>query len=105
MQLNKQRLQLWLDGKVAAYNNGSAQDIEMIQRLCEQSEDTSPPKGGAIYYVCDDGFWVGLTICENIPHHPASWFFEQEEPDTIEQRLEALEKAVNELRVLINNKK
>ncbi len=30
MQLNKQRLQLWLDGKVAAYNNGSSQDIEMI---------------------------------------------------------------------------
>ena len=34
MQLNKQRLQLWLDEKVAAYNNGSSQDIEMIKILC-----------------------------------------------------------------------
>lgn len=102
MQLNKQRLQLWLSGKVAAYNNGSAQDIEMIQRLCEQSEDTSPPKGGANYYLCINGMWDPFIVCEKIPHHPVSWFFEQ---DTIEQRLEALEKAVEELRGLMNNKK
>jgi hypothetical protein len=38
-------------------------------------------------------------------HNSVSWFFEQDESDPIEQRLEALEKAVEEIRILINNKK
>ncbi len=80
MQLNKQRLQLWLDGKVAAYNNKSSKAIEMIQELCKYSKDRSTPTGDVNYYVCDDGFWVGFEVCEKIPHHPVSWFFEQEGP-------------------------
>jgi hypothetical protein len=47
MQLNKQRLQLWLSGKVAAYNNGSSQDIEMIRELCKYSKRLSFPSGSA----------------------------------------------------------
>jgi hypothetical protein len=105
MQLNKQRLQLWLSGKVAAYNNGSSQDIEMIKDLCEQTNEGLFPIGGGQYYTCIGGSWVGSYVCEKIPHHPVSWFFEAEESDPIEQRLEALEKAVEEIRILINNKK
>jgi hypothetical protein len=43
-----------------------------------------------------------LTACHITPFHG---FFEAEESDPIEQRLEALEKAVEEIRILINNKK
>ena len=80
MQLNKQRLQLWLSGKVAAYNNGSSQDIAMIQRLCEHTNEGLLPIGGGLYYTCIGGRWVGSYACEKIPHHPVSWFFEPEEP-------------------------
>ena len=105
MQLNKQRLQLWLSGKVAAYNNGSSQDIEMIRWLCRRTGEMVIPQGGQSFYLCRGGKWFGYYGCEKIPHHPVSWFFEPDEPNTIEQRLEALEKAVEEIRALINNKK
>ncbi len=105
MQLNKQRLQLWLDGKVAAYNNGSSQDIAMIKELCRQTNEGLLPIGGGLYYTCLGGRWVGGYACEKVPHQPVSWFFEPDESDPIEQRLEAVEKAVEEIRALINNKK
>ena len=83
MQLNKQRLQLWLDGKVAAYNNDSSQDIEMIKRLCEQTGEGVNPGGDANFYLCINGRWKPSMIEEGIPHHPVSWFFEPEESSTI----------------------
>jgi hypothetical protein len=105
MQLNKQRLQLWLSGKVAAYNNGSSQDIEMIRELCKYSKRLSFPSGSAKFYTNDEVGWMPLDNVEKMAHHSVSWFFEQDESDPIEQRLEALEKAVEEIRILINNKK
>ncbi len=105
MQLNKQRLQLWLDGKVAAYNNGSAQDIEMIQELCKYSKDELIPGGASKFYAHNKITWYPIDAIDGLPHHPVSWFFEPEEPNAIEQRLEAIEKAVEEIRALINNKK
>lgn len=105
MQLNKQRLQLWLSGKVAAYNNGSSQDIAMIKELCRHTLWANPPAGDARFYMRLEQTWVSaVTVDEfgGVPHHPVSWFFEA---DPIDQRLEALEKAVEEIRALINNKK
>ena len=102
MQLNKQRLQLWLDGKVAAYNNGSSQDIEMIRELCKYSKRCSIPSGSAKYYACGSGGWYDGCAIIGVEYYHVSWFFEA---DPFEKRIEALEKAVDEIRVLINNKK
>ena len=83
MQLNKQRLQLWLSGKVAAYNNGSSQDIAMIKELCRHTLWDNPPAGDARFYMRLEQTWVSaVTVDEfgGVPHHPVSWFFEQEGP-------------------------
>ena len=83
---------------MAAYNNGSAQDIEMIKDLCEQTNEGLFPIGGGRYYTCLGGSWVGSYVCENLTYHPVSWFFE---PDPFEKRIEALEKAVEEIKALL----
>ena len=102
MQLNKQRLQLWLDEKVAAYNNGSSQDIEMIKILCRHRSIIPIPNGASKFYVNGMKSWYTTDTIDGMPHHPVSWFFE---PDPFEKRIEALEKAVEEIKALINNKK
>lgn len=105
MQINKQRLQLWLDEKVAAYNNGSSQDIEMIKELCKYSKSKSTPSGSAKFYAHDKLiWWYTLDTIDGRPHQPVSWFFEAEEAEKglhIDQRIEALEKAVEEIRALL----
>ena len=82
MQLNKQRLQLWLDGKVAAYNNGSSQDIAMIKELCKYSKNRPvySPSGSAKFYAHNKITWYPFDTNDGMPHHPVSWLFEPEEP-------------------------
>lgn len=80
MQINKQRLQLWLNEKVAAYNNGSSQDIEMIKELCKRSNPKSIPSGSAKFYTNDEIGWYPLDTIDGMPHKPVSWFFEADGP-------------------------
>jgi hypothetical protein len=70
-------------------------------------KDYHSQAGAAKFYTNDEVGWYAVrsNVCDGMSHHPVSWFFEQDESDPIEQRLEALEKAVEEIRILINNKK
>lgn len=83
MELNKQKLQLWLDERVAAYNDGTRESIEMIRELCKQTGESMGPGGGSNYYYCVNGRWFADVFCESIPIRKVSWFFEStEEPET-----------------------
>lgn len=105
MPINKQRLQLWIDEKVAAYNDGTPESIAMIKELCKNSKNESIPKCWVKFYANDKTGWYSYNGPEEgMPHQPVSWFFEPEEAEkvvTIEQRIEALEKAVEEIRAFL----
>lgn len=79
MQINKQRLQMWLDRKVAAYNDGSSQNIKMIRELCGYRSIIPIPNGESKFYVNGMMSWYTTNTINNIPHKPISWFFEAEE--------------------------
>lgn len=80
MQINKQRLQLWLDEKVAAYNNGSSQDIEMIKILCRHRSIIPIPNGASKFYANGMKSWYTTDTIDGMPYKPVSWFFENDGP-------------------------
>ena len=106
MQINKQRLNQWLSGEIAAYNDGTPESIEMIKELCRRSSSLSTPSGVADLYANDKKIgWYSYEGPEGgMPHQPVSWFFEPgDEPanPSIEQRLESIEKTLDEIRAFL----
>ena len=82
MQINKQRLNQWLSGEIAAYNDGTHESIAMIKELCRRSSSLSTPSGVADLYANDKKIgWYSYEGPEGgMPHQPVSWFFEPEDP-------------------------
>lgn len=95
MQINKQRLQLWLDEKVDAYNDGTTESIALIKELCKYSKNESIPSGAAKFYASDMASWYSYDGPEEgMPRQPVSWFFEPDnEPEQTKSTLDRAETA------------
>ena len=95
MQINKQRLQLWLSGEIAAYNDGTPKSIAMIKELCRRLGCISTPTGANKFYASNGTGWYSYDGPEEgMPHQPVSWFFEADnEPEQTKSTLDRAETA------------
>lgn len=104
MKINQQRLNQWLSGEIAAYNDGTPESIAMIKELCGHAKIQGEPEGYCRFYYHSNGFWYATIEAPKMPNKPVSWFFEAEDEPanpSIEQRLESIEKTLDEIRAFL----
>ena len=74
MKLNKERQKLYLDGKVCIHYQND--DVELLREVCKMDYN-----GDSVYYWYTKS---GRKVCDkykspNLPIHPISWFYEENE--------------------------
>lgn len=86
MKINNQRLNQWLSGEIAAYNDGTPESIAMIKELCRRSWCISTLTGSDKFYAYDKktGWYSYDGPKEGLASYHVSWFFEAEDVSEIE---------------------